>query len=306
MLNLDRLRVLRAIEIYGSVQGAADALNVSSSAVSQQVAKLEKETGQQLLDRRGRGVQLTDAGTLLASRTTFLLDQVELLERDLDSFRNAVAGSIGVAAFPTALRGLGPQLIASLARHEQLTVTLRELEPADALAALARGEVDVVIAPDWFNAPLSIPEGLTRVGLFDDVVDVALPVEHRLANKKRLHLDQLLDQHWVTWPPGTICGDWLLHTYRSIGREPLVVHTAVEHATQLTFVEANLGAAVIPRLGRGAVPAGVRMVPVEPALLRHVFAVWRSNNAKRSNVEAVRAALLSIAKKHQQQFGVKR
>lgn len=155
---------------------------------------------------------------------------------------------------------------------------------------LARGDVDVVIAQDWFNAPLSMPDGVSRLDLFDDIADLALPVGHRLAGRGRVTLDDLRGEAWITWPSGTICRGWLMHTYRSMGVEPLIAHTAAEHATQLALVAAGLGPAVIPRLGRGEVPPGACIVEVEPTLRRHVFVAWRTNSARHSNVLAVRAA----------------
>jgi DNA-binding transcriptional LysR family regulator len=292
MINLDRLRVLHAIATHGSVNGAAVALHVSASAISQQVAKLEREIGQDILIRSGRGIRLTEAALLLANRASPLLAAMEELEGDLDDLGSNVSGTITIAAFPTAARGIGPRLVQRVQRaHPDLRLSLREEEPTESIPALVRGDVDVVIAQDWFNAPIALPPGLVKHTLFDDVVDIALPLAHPLAKRRQVTLEQLAVQPWVTWPAGTICGDWLLHTYRSIGREPVIAHTAGEHATQLAFVDAGLGAAVIPRLGRGAVPSGVRMVRSSPSLLRHVFATWRVNNARRTSVAAVQSAL---------------
>ncbi len=295
MLNIERLRVLRAVAEHGSVGAAADSLDVTSSAVSQQLSKLEREVGHQLVQRSGRGVRLTDLALLLVGHATRLLDDVERVEGELDAFAGEVAGAITIAAFPTAARGIGPTLLRQLGSdYPSLRAHLVELEPPEALGRLVSGDVDVVIVQDWYNAPMSMPPSTTRLALFDDLVDMAVPKSHRLARRRTVSFEDLLDEHWVTWPPGSICGDWLVHTFRLMGREPDVVHTASEHATQLVLVAAGLGVAVIPRLGRGTVPTGVSMVNVTPTLLRHVFAAWRTNTAKRSNVTAVQTALQMI------------
>jgi DNA-binding transcriptional LysR family regulator len=122
----------------------------------------------------------------------------------------------------------------------------------------------------------------------DDIADIALPSAHRLARARVVKLDDLAEEPWITWLEGSICHDWLLHTLRRRGHEPRVAHTASEYATQLALVGAGLGAAVIPRLGRGAVPKGVKVVPSEPTLRRHVYAVWRRDASRRN---AIRAAV---------------
>ena len=269
---------------------------MSSSAVSQQLAKLEAEVGQQLIERAGRGVRLTEAASLLVVHATRLLHDVEYIEGELNAFAGEVAGTVTVAAFATAARGVGPALVRQLSvEHPALRIHLIEMEPADSLTLLMRGDVDVVILQDWFNNPLVMPASTSRLALFDDVVDLALPSTHRFADRRGLALIDLLDEEWVTWPPGSICGDWLTHTFRLLGRDPKVSHTAAEHATQLALVAAGLGAAVIPRLGRGDIPSGVSIVSIRPTLLRHVFAAWRTNSAKRSNITAVQGTLQRLA-----------
>ena len=297
MLSLERLRYLHAVSTHGSVQAAADALHVSPSAVSQQIAKLEREIGQVLVERDGRGVRLTDAALLLVSRTGDVLDRLENLEGEMDAFRDVVAGPVKISAFPTAARGVGPAIIRYLRGHyPDLTPSIYEQEGVESLPLLVRGDVDVVIAQDWFNAPLVLPDGLTRLALFDDIVDVAMPATHRLARRLSISLADAADEEWVTWPTGSICHDWLVHSLRSVGHEPRIAHNAAEHATQLAFVADGLGWSVIPRLGRDHVPAGVKMMPTHPALHRHVFAAWRTNSSRRSNIAAVREAMLAVAK----------
>jgi DNA-binding transcriptional LysR family regulator len=300
MINLERLRVLRSVAEHGSVQAAAVALHISASAVSQQIAKLEREVRHPLLEPNGRGIRLTDAALHLSERTAGVLASMEELEAGLDGFRNEVAGPVRISAFATAARGIVPELLVHLkARHPALEPSLVEQEPTEALPMLGRGDVDIVVAQDWFNAPLVLPAGLDRVELFDDVADVALPLAHRLARRRRLRLEDLVNENWITWPPGSICHDWLLHTYRTMGHEPRIVHTAAEHATQLALVAAGFGPAVMPRLGRGEVPSGITIVPVTPTLRRHVFAAWRSTTARRTNTFAVRDALVLRSKSRQ-------
>jgi DNA-binding transcriptional LysR family regulator len=287
MLNLDRLRALHAVSAHGSIIAAAETLNVTTSAVSQQLAKLEQETGQQLLERHGRGVRLTDAAATLVSRTHRVLSLLEEAEAELESNDTSVSGQITIAAFATAARGLVPQAIRGLRKnYPEMSITFHEQEPHESIPRLVRRDVDVIIINDWHNAPIALPEGLSRARLFDDVADIALPPGHRLSKAKTIKLSDLAGEEWIAWPSGSICHDFLMHTLRTQGSEPKIAHTAGEYETQLALVAAGLGCCVLPRMGRGAVPKGVTVVKSEPALRRHVSAAWRTHATRRSAIRA--------------------
>lgn len=292
MLNLERLRVLHEISASGSVVGAARTLHVTTSAVSQQMARLEREVGQQLVERQGRGIRLTEAGTLLARSAADLLTRIERAEADLSEHAGAVAGTIAIAAFATAARGLLPDALRDLrSEHPDLSVSMSEQEPHESIPALRRGRLDVAVVQDWVDDVLTVPEGLSRRMLLDDPFDVALPIDHPLADRARVAVKELADDDWISWSAGQICHDWLVRTLRADGAEPRIVHTASEHSTQLALVAAGLGAAVIPRLGREPVPAGVRLVPIDPAPTRRIFALWRDSAAARPAIRATVDAL---------------
>jgi DNA-binding transcriptional LysR family regulator len=287
MLNLDRLRALHAVSAHGSIIAAAETLNVTTSAVSQQLAKLEAETGQQLLERHGRGVRLTDAAATLVSRTHRVLSLLEEAEAELEATDTAVAGQITIAAFATAARGLAPPAIQGLRKkYPQLGITFHEQEPHQSIPNLVRRDVDLIIINDWENAPIALPDGVSKAPLFDDIADIALPPRHRLATAKTIRLSDLGGEEWIVWPSGSICHDFLMHTLRKEGREPKIAHTAGEYQTQLALVSAGLGCCVLPRLGRGEVPRGVAVVPSQPALRRHVYAAWRTHATRRNVIQA--------------------
>ncbi|MEU4212915.1 LysR substrate-binding domain-containing protein [Streptomyces sp. NPDC026206] len=292
MLNLERLRTLDAVARHGSVSGAADGLHVTTSAVSQQLAKLERETGQQLLAKNGRGVRLTDAGRLLASHASRILSQVELAQADLEAQRGHAVGELLLGAFPTAARGLFPAALAGLrAGHPQLRVRLEEMEQDEAVPRVVRGDIDLAVVLDWYNKPLPVPDDLAKAPLLDDRVDVAVPAGHPLADREQVALEDFADDEWISWPKGEFCHDWLLFTLRGKGVEPRISHKADEHHTQLALVAAGLGIAVAPRLGRGPVPEGVRIVTVRPTMCRHVFAIWRADADRRPSIRAAVEAL---------------
>ncbi|AEW93068.1 LysR family transcriptional regulator [Streptantibioticus cattleyicolor] len=298
MLSLERLRVLHAIDTYGSVSGAAEALRVTTSAISQQMGKLEKETGQQMLVKSGRGVRLTDAARLLSGHAERILSMVELAHSELEAHRGAAVGTLAIGTFATAARGLFPAAFAALrADHPRLRPHLREMEPSESVPGLMRGDIDLAVVLDWYNKPLPRPEGLAKAELLDDVVDVAVPSGHRLAGRAEVDLDDFADDDWIAWPAGEFCHESLLFTMRGKGIEPRIAHFAGEHQTQLAFVAAGLGVAVTPRLGRGPVPEGVRVIPVRHTLHRHVYAIWRTDADRRPAVRAMVAALRAAGRR---------
>ncbi|MGY3684104.1 LysR substrate-binding domain-containing protein [Streptomyces sp. TE33382] len=292
MLNLERLRTLDALARHGSVSGAAGGLHVTTSAVSQQMAKLEREVGQQLLARNGRGVRLTDAGRLLADHAARILSQVELAQSDIEAQRGEAVGEVEIAAFPTAARGLFPAALGSLRTdHPELKVRTRELEPEQGVLAVLRGDVDLAVVLEWSNKRLPVPGGLTRSELLDDAPDIAMPAAHPLADRTEVALADFAEDEWVSWPAGEFCYEWLMFTLRSEGIEPRISHLAGEHHTQLALVAAGFGVCVAPRLGRGPVPDGVRLVPVRQTMRRHVHAMWRTDADRRPSVRAAVEAL---------------
>lgn len=292
MLNLERLRVLHEVWVTGSVVGAARALHVTTSAVSQQMARLERETGQRLAERQGRGIRLTEAGAVLARDAAGLLSHVERVETSLAACGGAVTGTIAIAAFATAARGLLPGALRDLrSRYPDLSARMSEQEPRQAIPALSRGHLDIAVVQDWADDMLTVPASLSRQDLLDDLFDVALPAGHPLAGRGRIAIGELAGDDWISWSAGEICHDWLVRTLRAHGAEPRVVHTASEHSTQLALVAAGLGAAVIPRLGREPAPPAVRFVPLDPAPARSIFALWRASATARPAIRATIDAL---------------
>jgi DNA-binding transcriptional LysR family regulator len=289
MLNLDRLCVLHAVWTTGSVVGAARVLHVTTSAVSQQMARLEREVGQRLVQRQGRGVRLTEVGALLARNAGDLLSHVERVESSVAEHRGAVAGNLTIAAFATAARGLLPKVLSVLrSRYPDLAVSLSEQEPHEAIPALRRGHLDIAVVQDWAEDVPTAPDGLARQHLLADTFDLAIPVNHPLAGRTSVAIKELADEDWIGWSTGQICHDWLIRTLGEHRAEARLVHTASEHSTQLALVSAGLGVAVIPRLGRGPAPPSVRFVSIDPPPTRRIHALWRHSASVRP---AIRAAL---------------
>lgn len=291
------MRALHAVASHGSIHAAAAVLHVTDSAVSQQIARLERDLGRALLERRGRGVRLTAAAEQLVRRADQVLQVMAQAEAEVDGQSDALIGEIAVAAFPSAIRSLVPTALQVLRRaHPQLRVTLMEQPQYETLPLLVRGDVDIMIGQDWPNAPVRVAKGLTRTPLLDDVIDVALPAGHRFASRRVVLLDDLARDPWVTWDRRSICHDWLVHTLHARGHEPLIDYVAAEHATQLALVAAGLCVCVMPRLGQDPLPAGVVLTAVRPKLHRKIFALWREANTRRRAIAATLDALHTAAR----------
>ncbi|MFF0743050.1 LysR substrate-binding domain-containing protein [Streptomyces sp. NPDC004111] len=292
MLDLSRLRALHAVSVHGSVAGAATALGYTPSAVSQQISKLERETRTTLLERRGRGIALTEEALHLAATARELLAIVERAETTLEERRGSPGGRLTVGAFASAARGLMPGVLARLAReHPALDARLTEVDPHLSVDLVAKGVLDVAVAHDWDIAPLPAPEGVEQAVIGDDPCDLLVPLGHPLEGRSDVRRAELAAERWICQPPGTVCHDWLMRTLRAAGYEPDIAHQAEENHTQLALIAAGLGIAVMPRLGRGVLPEGVVAVRLDPVPTRRLYALWREGAARRPAIREMVAVL---------------
>ncbi len=292
VLDLARLRALHAVFVHGSVAGAATALGYTPSAISQQITKLERETRTTLLERRGRGVALTEDALRLADTAQRLLAIMEQAETELEERRGLPTGRLTIAAFASAARGLLPGVLAELEReHPALDVRLDEVDPHLSVDLAAKGMVDLAVAHDWDIAPLPAPEGLAQAVIGLDRCDLLVPEGHALAGRDGVRREELARERWICQPPGTVCHDWLVRTLRTAGYEPDIGHRAEENHTQLALVAAGLGIAMMPRLGRGPLLDGVVAVRLDPVPERRLYALWRTEAARRPAITAAVDAL---------------
>src|ERR687892_462769 len=184
MLDLRRLRLLRELNERGTIAAVADALRFTPSAVSQQLAMLEREAGVPLLERAGRGVRLTDAALVLVEHADALLRRAELAEADLAAAAGTVAGRGRIAGFQSVMLRIALPAMEALARDApRLRCELVEAEPEHALPALALGDVDVVLGDEWQHQPVRMPDGVERHELFGDPVYLLLPTRHPAARR---------------------------------------------------------------------------------------------------------------------------
>src|SRR5918992_1369967 len=166
MLDVRRLRVLREVALRGSITRAADALSYTPSAVSQQIAVLERECGIALVEREGRGIRLTGPAHSLVSRTERILEELEHARADLEEWAADLTGTLRIASFPTAARAILPQALEELrATHPRLEPALEESEPDESLPAVGLGTVDAAVAHEYDLFPDRDTDGLHRTEL---------------------------------------------------------------------------------------------------------------------------------------------
>ncbi len=293
MIDLAALASLRAVDAHGSVVAAAAALGFTPSAVSQQVKRLEKQTGVALLERVGRGVMLTEQGRRLIDDGARLLAELEQIESGLQRATGTVTGRLRVAAFSTAMRGLVARCVRDLLdRHPDLSLVLTEREPWDTVDLVASGQQDLGIVHTWGDVPIHLPDHLVATTVARDVADVIVPRSHHLASRARVSPRDLVDEPWIATPEGSICRQWLMRMYDGTGHAPRISHVAMEFDSHLALVGAGLGIALVPRLGRTVLPDTVVAVAAHrPVPSREITVVHRRSMSDSPAVRAVVTAL---------------
>ena len=297
MIDIGSLRALAAVEQHGSVIAASEVMGFSPSAVSQQVKKLEKEAGFAVLERRGRGVLLTERGIALAAYGRRILAELEELQSTLLADPAKPSGQLRIVAFSTACRGLvGPLLGRLAAADTDLDVTVLAEDPREAVARVANGEGDLGLVHNWNSVPLVIPEHLVLEWLCEDIADVLVHRSHPLAERAGVSPADLIGERWVSTPHGAICNEALLRIFADLGRVPDIRVYDPDFATHIALVEQAAVVALVPRLGRPPLPANVVPVPVSnPAQARQVGIVHRRTMTTSPGIRHVAGLLRDIA-----------
>jgi DNA-binding transcriptional LysR family regulator len=295
MLDLRRLRLLHELHERGTIAAVADALQFTPSAVSQQLAVLEREAGVPLLERAGRGVRLTDAAIVLVRHAAALLERAGVAEAELAAAAGSVAGLARIASFQSVAIRIAAPAMQGLARTAPgLRCELVEAEPEQSLPALALGDVDVVLADEWQHQPRSRPAGVDREDLHDDPVHLVLPAGHPAARRHRhaVPLAELAGEAWTTGHPETGWEEVTNRTCRELaGFDPDLRHRTNDSVTCLALVAHGQTVALLPELVDPERAGVVVRAIAEGALHRTVFAATRSADAERPSVRAVLAAV---------------
>jgi DNA-binding transcriptional LysR family regulator len=296
MLELRRLRLLRELHQRGTVAAVADALQFTPSAVSQQLAMLEREAGVRLLERAGRGVRLTDAALVLVQHAEALLERAAVAEADLAAAAGTVAGRGRIAGFESVSLRLVLPAMEKLAREAPgLRCELLELEPEEALPALALGDIDIVLGDEWQHQPRTMPPGIERHDLMRDRVRLVLPARHPAARRHRdaVPLEELAGDAWTTGHAGLGWDEMTRRTCQELGGfDPDVRHRTNDAGISLAIVARGLAVGMLPDLALPRRLAGLRVRDVAGTPIhRAIFAATRTTDAARPSTRALLAAV---------------
>ena len=261
MLDLRRLRLLRELARRGTIAAVAEALSYSPSAVSQQLATLEKEAGVRLLEPAGRRVRLTAQADLLVTHTEILLEEMERAEAALARSLHETVGT--------------------------LRVEVTELDPELALPALIAGEFDLILGEEYPGFPLSRPRETERLDLLTDELRLITP-----AGWSERSLPSLASRPFVMEPVGTTAWEWATAACRQAGFEPDVRYTSTDLQIHLRLVESGLAAALLPDLSGAADDRHhVAAHRLNGRPRRQIFTTVRRGAASHPNIQAFTTAL---------------
>jgi DNA-binding transcriptional LysR family regulator len=296
MLDLRRLRLLHELHERGTIAAVADALQFTPSAVSQQLAVLEREAGVPLLERAGRGVRLTDSALALVEHAGALLERAALAEADLAAAAGTVTGRGRIAAFQSVALNLALPAMQALAREApRLRCELIEAEPEHSLPALALGDVDLVLGDEWRHQPRRLPEGLQRPDLLVDRVLLVLPARHPVARRYQdaVPLAALAGEVWTAGHAELGWEEMIQRTCRELGGfDPDIRHRANDATISLALVRRGLAVTMLPELPLEGRRSGVALRAIaEGPIDRAIFAATRAADASRPSTKALLAAV---------------
>jgi DNA-binding transcriptional LysR family regulator len=300
MLDLRRLRLLRELHQRGTIAAVADALQYTPSAVSQQLAMLEREAGVRLLERAGRGVRLTDPALVLVEHAEALLDRAAVAEAELAAAAGTVSGRARIAGFQSVVLRIALPAMEALARDApRLRAELVEAEPEQALPALALGDVDLVLGDEWQHQPWRLPDGLERHELFQDPVHLVLPVRHPAARRhpEAVPLVELAGEAWTSGHAGMSWEEMTQRTCRAVGGfDPDIRHRTNDATVSLALVARGMAVTMLPDLVLpGRHPDVALRAIAEGSTARAIVAVTRAADAARPSTQAVLAAVRSVS-----------
>jgi molybdate transport repressor ModE-like protein len=249
MLDVRRMRVLREVARHGSFSAAAEALSFTQSAVSQQIAALEREAGTTLVERSVRGIRLTDAGRALVRHTEAILGRLAEAEAELEAIAGLRGGRLRMASFESAGATLMPLAIATFRkRHPAVELSLSQAEPEVSVPKLKSGELEIALTFDPNDVSSPGGESTEHVHLLDDPLYLALAPDHPLAGKRNLRLADLAGEAWIEGTATCACAAMTRRACERAGFVPRVAFESDDYAAIQGFVAAGVGVALVAEL----------------------------------------------------------
>jgi DNA-binding transcriptional LysR family regulator len=294
MMDVRRLRLLLELARRGTVTAAAEALAYTPSAVSQQLAALEREAGVPLLERTGRRVALTPAGTVLAGYAESVFAVLEEASAALAATRDSLTGPLRIGAFPSAARVILPSALVALGRdHPGLELMVTELDPVDVPDALRGGALDVALTFVYDYVPAAPDPALESEPLLEEVVYLTTADPAQANIGERTSIDDWRAAPWIAGSPGTLCHTLIIRACEASGFTPRIRHYADDFGTVLALVAAGQGVSLIPQLGLTGAPSGVALTPLTAR--RRSSIACRKGTRQHPSVAAFAAAIRKSA-----------
>ncbi|MEE4540517.1 LysR family transcriptional regulator [Streptomyces sp. V4-01] len=261
-VSLTALRVFRAVAEQGTFTAAAASLGYTQSAVSRQIAAIERAAGTELLERRRDGARLTAAGHVVMRRATTVLDEIDATARELTGLPGQ-GGTVRLGWFPSAGAVLLPRALAALRGTDPgLRVVGREGSTPALVRALRAGSLDLAVlasAPP-FRPPDAESPPLALRTLTERALSLAVPTSHPLARGDFVDVADLRGQRWIA---GSASGeDGLMGVWPGLDERPEIAHVARDWLAKLQLVAAGCGLTTVPAVLATAAPPGVRILPV--------------------------------------------
>ena len=298
MLDVRRLRLLREVQVRGTIAAAAEALNFTPSAVSQQLSLLEQETGVELLRRVGRRVQLTPQAEILARHAEDVLDTLERAESDLSASLTTVSGTVRMAVFQSAMLALLPRTLTLMrASYPDVRIEMTQHEPETALAETWARDFDLVVAEQYPVHAAAWHPGLDRRELLRDAIRLAVP-PHASAFGPILSLTDAAQVPWVMEPRGAASRHFAEQACRSAGFEPDVRYQTADLQAQIRLIRSGNAVAFIPDLQWAGESPTCTLIDLPDLPRRTIFTSTREASAGRGAIVALRETLEAVAREH--------
>lgn len=300
MLDVRRLRVLREVMARGSFSAAAESLHLSQSAVSQQVAVLEREVGLPLLERTTDGPRLTSAGEALMEHGDAVLCRLDEAERELAQIAGLEGGRLRLSSFPTASATL---MTRALSRFRQsfpsVELEFTEDETEESYPALKRGDLDLAVVFDYPAFPLEFSRDVEAELIYEEPMRVALPPGHPLAAAKSVRIADLADEDWLCGALPSSCRFQVINLCREAGFEPRIALQSEDYGVIKGFVAGGLGVALLPELAGGHPEIELRDVRGQRPV-RRIYAVTRESEARPPAAEQMLGIVREVSREYRE------
>lgn len=294
VLDVRRLRLLRELQLRGTISAVAEALNYAPSGVSQQITALEREVGVPLTRKRGRRLQLTPQAELLAAHAQVVLDRLELAERELAASLARPIGTVRLAVFQSAALALVPRMLQILGEDApEVRIEMVQREPETALYDTHVGDFDLVVAEQYPGHAAPLHPGLDRPVLMTDALRLAVPGDSSVES-----ITEAATWAWALEPVGAASRHWIEQLCRIHGFEPDVRFSTADVQAQVRLIETGFAVGMVNSLtGSGTMPR-IRLIDLPGAPRRQIFTSTRSSASTSPAIVAVRSALAGAIPEH--------